>query len=84
MRMIDVRLYASLVPAKGGAPSSLSGPAGFQVKARPGLTVREVLAEVRVSSEDVCVVTLNNVRADLDAPLSEGDRVGLFPAISGG
>lgn len=82
--MIDVRLYAGLSPATGGAQCARTGPAVFQVQARPGLTVREVLAEARVPAEDVCVVTLNNLRVDLDAPLSEGDRVGLFPAISGG
>jgi molybdopterin converting factor small subunit len=82
--MIDVRLYASLAAAVGGAPGSPAGPAEFQVKARPGLTVRRVLAEAGVPAADVCVVTLNNTRADLDAPLTEGDRVGFFPALSGG
>ena len=82
--MISVRLYANLAPPVAGAPGLSTGPAEFQVEARSGLTVRDVLAETGVPAGDVCVVTLNNVRADLDAPLSEGDRVGLFPAISGG
>ena len=76
--------------AGGAAPEAAAGappaprPAGFQVAARPGLTVRDVVVEAGVRPEDVYIVMLNSVRVDLDAPLADGDRLGLFPAVSGG
>jgi molybdopterin converting factor small subunit len=58
--------------------------AEFQVEARTGLTVRDVVIEADVRPEDVYIVILNSRRVDLDAPLADGDRLGLFPAVSGG
>jgi len=46
--------------------------------------VKDVLAQRGVPLEQVSVVIINDVRADLDAPLAEGDHVGVFPALSGG
>jgi len=75
--MIDVRLYAHLTPAAGRA-------AEFQVEARPGLTVADVVSEAGIRAEDVFIVLVNGVRCGLDSPLFDGDRLGLFPAVSGG
>jgi molybdopterin converting factor small subunit len=76
--VIDVRLYAHLVSA------SSQGSTEFQVEARPGLTVRDVVAGAGIPSEAVYIVMVNSDRADLDTPLADGDRLGLFPAVSGG
>ena len=76
--MIDVRLYADL------AHDLREGAAEFQVTARPGLTVRDVLNEAGVRPRDVYIVMVNGRVANLDSPLADGDRLGLFPAISGG
>lgn len=76
--MIDVRLFAHLQTA------SSSGSAEFQVEAREGLTVRDVVGQLGISPEVVAIVMLNNDRAGLDAPLHDGDRLSLFPAVSGG
>jgi molybdopterin converting factor small subunit len=54
------------------------------VEARSGLTVRDVVVEAGVRPEDVYIIMLNSARVDLDAPLTDGDRLGLFPAVSGG
>lgn len=69
--------------AAADAPTSPRS-AEFQVAARSGLTVRDVVAEAGVRPEDVYTIMLNSVRVDLDAPLTDGDRLGLFPAVSGG
>lgn len=68
----------------GAPPEAARRSAEFQVEARPGLTVRDVVAEAGVRTEDVYIIILNGVRVDLDAPLTDGDRLGLFPAVSGG
>jgi molybdopterin converting factor small subunit len=46
--------------------------------------VRDVVVEAGVRPEDVYIVILNGTRVDLAAPLTDGDRLGLFPAVSGG
>lgn len=76
--MIDVRLFAHLTAA------SSSGSAEFQVEAREGLTVRDVVDEAGIAVEAVFIVMVNNERAGLDAPLGDGDRLALFPPVSGG
>ena len=76
--MIDVRLYAHLPSA------SSHGSSEFQVEARPGLTVKDVVAGAGIAPEAVYIVMVNNDRADLDTALADGDRLGLFPAVSGG
>jgi molybdopterin converting factor small subunit len=76
--MIDVRLYAALVRTPG------PGPAEFEVEPRPGLTVGDVVAEAGIRSEDVAIVMVNGQNAKLDSLLSDSDRVGLFPVVSGG
>jgi molybdopterin converting factor small subunit len=94
--MIDVRLYAHLAPGAGGPRANCESPpraaagapahgsAEFWVEARPGLTVRDVVVEAGVWPEDVYIIMLNSARVDLDASLNDGDRLGLFPAVSGG
>ncbi|MBN1632089.1 MAG: MoaD/ThiS family protein [Thermoleophilia bacterium] len=81
--MIDVRLYAHL-PEAATAPGSQRGKAEFHIEARPGLTVRDVIKEVGIPSEAVFIVMVNGERLDLDAYLADRDRLGLFPAVSGG
>jgi len=76
--MIDVRLYANLTRTSG------EGATEFQVKARPGLTVKDVVDEGGVRAQDVSMIIVNGSGAGLECPLSDGDRLGLFPAISGG
>lgn len=76
--MIEVRLYANLTRTSG------EGATEFQVGARPGLTVEDVVNERGIRVQDVHIVMVNGRGAELDTPLGDGDRLGLFPAISGG
>ncbi|MEW6665651.1 MAG: MoaD/ThiS family protein [Thermodesulfobacteriota bacterium] len=78
---IEVRLYASLaryMPAQGSAgfPEMLEVP--------EGLTVQELLRQLRVPPEAVKVVFLNGVHASADQVLQPGDRIGVFPPVAGG
>jgi molybdopterin converting factor small subunit len=76
--MIDVRLFASL------AADSAQGTRAFQVEARPGLTVADVIREAGVQGHELYVVVINGHGAKPDSPLVDGDRLGLFPPMSGG
>ncbi len=82
--MIEVRLYANLAPAGRPLPHLPSGAAGFEIEARSGLTVRDLVAEAAISAADVAVIMINHGRGTLDSALSDGDRLGLFPAVAGG
>ncbi|MFH0915450.1 MAG: MoaD/ThiS family protein [bacterium] len=76
--MIDVRLYGNY------AAASSQGMREFQVEARPGLTVDDVVRDAGVPAADSYVVMINGYGARLDAEINDGDRVVLFPAIFGG
>jgi sulfur carrier protein ThiS len=82
--MIEVRLYANLAPVRRPIPRLATGAAGFEIEAREGLTVRDVMTEAGVRPEDVAVAMINHQPATLDAQLGDGDQLGLFPAVSGG
>jgi molybdopterin converting factor small subunit len=84
--MIEVRLYANLAAAAGSAarPSAGATSATLQVEARPGLTVRDIVDEIGLRDQDIFVIMLSGASAHLDSPLTDGDRLGLFPPISGG
>jgi molybdopterin converting factor small subunit len=82
--MIEVRFYANLTPMGRPLPRLPEGAAGLQVEARDGLTVRDVLAEAAIRPEDVAVVIINHGQGNLDSSLTDGDSLGLFPAVSGG
>jgi molybdopterin converting factor small subunit len=82
--MIEVRLYANLSPVGRPLPLLANGAAGFEIEARKGLRVRDVLEEAALRPDDVAVVMINHARGSLDSLLSDGDRLGLFPAVAGG
>ena len=82
--MIEVRLYANLAPVGRSLPRLATGAAGFEIESRSGLTVRDVVTGAAVRPEDVAVVMINHHPATLDSSLADQDRLGLFPAVSGG
>lgn len=49
-----------------------------------GDTVRSVAQRLGIGEEELHLIFINNARADLDSELSDGDRLGLFPAVGGG
>lgn len=49
-----------------------------------GETVTDVLDRVGIPIDEVKIVFINGVSSAFDAPLSDGDRVGVFPAVGGG
>ncbi len=47
-------------------------------------TVSAVLDRVGIPIEEVKIVFINGVSSKFDTILSDGDRVGVFPAVGGG
>ncbi len=49
-----------------------------------GETVKDIVVKLAIPVDEVKIVFINGVSADLDAKLADGDRVGVFPAVGGG
>lgn len=73
---ITVKCYATLqrFQPKAGEEFFLPG----------GGTVHDVVLALGIAPEDVAVIFVNGLHAPMDKMLSEGDRLGLFPAVGGG
>lgn len=73
---IQLKLFATL--------SRLTPPSAGKYPIKKGIDIRQLLKQLRVPAEQVKLVFINNVKADLTATLQGGERVGLFPPIGGG
>ncbi|WP_031478880.1 MoaD/ThiS family protein [Maridesulfovibrio frigidus] len=49
-----------------------------------GETIKDIVEKVGIPLDEVKIVFVNGVSAELDARLADGDRVGVFPAVGGG
>ena len=49
-----------------------------------GTTVQNVISHLGMNGEDVKIMFVNGKHQSLETVLTEGDRVGLFPAVGGG
>jgi len=77
---IEVNLFATLVQYK---PEN-TGRKPWIETCEDGITVNSLLGVLKVPLDEVKVIFVNRVRADGDAVLEDGDRVGVFPPVGGG
>ncbi|MGE4551590.1 MAG: MoaD/ThiS family protein [Desulfovibrionaceae bacterium] len=69
---------------KAFATLSAFAPAGGGYEAEPPLSVGDLATRLGIPLDELHLVFVNNVRAELDRALADGDRVGFFPAVGGG
>ncbi len=78
---VDVRLFATLAERGAGSGAGISRPTVVPV----GTTLRTLIAQLGIDPRQVHLTIVNGrIVHDLDARLSDGDRVGLFPPVGGG
>jgi sulfur carrier protein ThiS len=77
---IEVGIHATL---RRHVPESSRGPQ-LMADVPQGATVRQLLEQLQVPSEEVHLLFVNGVIVTLDATLHDGDRLGVFPAVGGG
>ena len=78
---VELKLCASLARYAPETP----GTAGtVLMEVSEGKTIGEILKGLKVPLESVKLVFLNGVHSELNQPLREGDRVGVFPPVAGG
>lgn len=73
---IRLHLFASL---KSRQPSS-----GPTVAIETGMRMKDLLAQLNIPQDEIKLVFVNGLKADLETRLHGGERVGIFPAIGGG
>jgi len=73
---ITVKCFASL--------SRFTPPDADAYPIAPGDTAGSVVARLGIPLDDLKLIFVNGVHAQLSVPLGEGDRLGLFPAVGGG
>ena len=77
---IEVNLFATLVQYK---PEHTSRKPWIET-CKDGMTANTLLENLGVPLDAVKVIFVNNVRANSDIVLKDGDRVGVFPPVGGG
>ncbi len=75
---VEVRAYGHLSRFMPG------GQEVIQQSLPAGSSVTELLAVLDVPDQEVWIASIAGQRAPLDAPLEDGDKVGLFPPLGGG
>jgi molybdopterin synthase sulfur carrier subunit len=48
------------------------------------LTVRDILASLKIPEEDVSIIFVNGRDRDVDAVVRDGDTLAFFPPVGGG
>ncbi|MBT4265608.1 MAG: MoaD/ThiS family protein [Deltaproteobacteria bacterium] len=77
---VEVRLFASFTKY---LPDDAEGQKVILDLAE-GTTVKQVLVQLRVPLEEIKLVFINSVHAEIEDVLKDGDRMGAFPPVGGG
>ncbi|NNL75127.1 MAG: MoaD/ThiS family protein [Desulfobacterales bacterium] len=75
---IDLKCFANLVDP---GTCDFRESTGYTLK--DGTTVKDLIREAGIDHKKVKVAFVNSNVVNLDTALSEGDRVGLVPAVGG-
>ena len=75
---VDVKCFAGLT---GGETCNYHDATTYELE--NGNNVNDLLDRVDLPSEKVSFVMVNGKKANTETGLSEGDRVGFFPAVGG-
>jgi sulfur carrier protein ThiS len=75
---IDLKCFATLVN-----PGTCDFRESTAYTLTDGQTVADLVREAGIASKDIKIAFVNSRVVGLDAVLSDGDRVGLAPAVGG-
>ncbi len=76
---VEVRLFATL---RRHAPASPNGVMAVEMPA--GSTVLELVRALNLDPKEVHLIMVNGTGCGFEQPISDGDRIGLFPPVGGG
>ncbi|MGB5749862.1 MAG: MoaD/ThiS family protein [Desulfobacterales bacterium] len=75
---VNLKCFAKLVD-----PGTCDFKESTSYELDEGQTVKHLLEQAEINREDVKIAFVNSRVVDLETVLSEGDRVGLAPAVGG-
>ena len=75
---VNVKCYATLAET-----DTCHHNVGVEHEMETGASVKRLVERLGLPGEKVEIVFVNGRKTDMNATLSEGDRVGLFPAVGG-
>ena len=75
---VNVKCFATLSEAEG---CNFENATAYDIE--PGKRVEDLIESADLRPDDVSLVFVNGKKVSADAALSDGDRVGLFPAVGG-
>ena len=75
---VNLKCFAKLVD-----PGTCDFKESTSYELDEGQTVKHLLEQAQIHREDVKIAFVNSRVVDLETVLSEGDRVGLAPAVGG-
>ena len=73
---IQLKLFAAL--------TQMSPENADRLPIKPGISVGELLIDLRIPSAKAHLVFINGIKKSLDDRLFGGERVGIFPPVAGG
>ena len=73
---ISIKLFATL--------SRYTPDASDSYPVRPGITIRDLMAQLGVPAAEVKLIFIDGVKGYLSSALHGGERVGIFPPVGGG
>ncbi len=50
----------------------------------PGMTAKDIVNQLNIPLAEAKLIFINSIRKDIESPLADGDRVGIFPPVGGG
>ncbi len=77
---VEVRLFATFTRY---LPDHAEGHK-IVLELADGTTAKQVLVQLRVPLEEIKLVFINSVHAEIEDVLKDGDRMGVFPPVGGG
>ncbi|MCK4356156.1 MoaD/ThiS family protein [Candidatus Bipolaricaulota bacterium] len=80
MIRVEVRLHASLERIRPGLKAGEALP----LELKEGTTVERMVEALDIPKKGIHLVVVNGRTRPLDHPVSDGDRVALFPPVGGG
>jgi len=72
---LSVKLFATLREGRGKQ---------LDVEIDNGLSVLKAMETLGIKKNDVSIILVNGINTNVDAVLSDGDTLSLFPPIGGG
>lgn len=73
---IEIKLFATLAKY---LPEN-----GDDYPIEDGETIRSIVNKLGIPEDDISLMFVNSCRSDLETPLKDKDRVGIFPPVGGG